>query len=240
MHRHVAEILAQDLIGKADVAAVKTELANLSDKVTKDAAALATKTVEENLSKSGAFKVGAPAPADAHAGHPAPAPLASGGGMHPADVEILVKKLVNVAAIDFQSLERKASDRAVEKAIAAIEPKIQRIDLNALKADLYRAVKAELPSLPALTPAEGTPIGENLFKALAREVRNLKTAVGPLLERDPDELFESAEFKRQLEAKIREAIEYVRTEVVPQAIRAAMSATHHDDEPEPEAGAVPS
>ncbi|MEZ0230414.1 MAG: hypothetical protein ACAI25_17460, partial [Planctomycetota bacterium] len=60
-----------------------------------------------------------------------------------------------------------------------------RIDVNALKTELYRHIKAELPSVPTTTPPVGTalPINDQHFRALAREVKALKEMVADIVSR---------------------------------------------------------
>ena len=61
------------------------------------------------------------------------------------------------------------------------------MDLEALKRDLYRLIKADMPSVAAPTPASGTalPISEQHFRSLAREVKTMKLTLSEILGGQP-------------------------------------------------------
>ncbi len=182
----VSKLAAQQLVSQLD--ATKADLVALPEKIGREALAKALSGIEQRLANVDLSGI------ERRVRELAERPVDGGRGPALGDVESIVRRAVANAQIDLESATRKATEQVVEKAvaaaIAAIEPKIPpRVDTNALKAELYRAIRADLPSVASATPAGGTalPISEAHFKALAREVKALKQSFGQLLGREPGE-----------------------------------------------------
>jgi hypothetical protein len=170
IQKEAAVRAAQDLLAKANLAPATAELAAIPERLAHDALARATVAIDErirtvDLQGLEARLLARMAEIQAHAPavHVKPTP--------PVDVDAIIAK---------------AADAATKKALAAlaeVEKKIPAaVDVNALKADLYRLVKAELPSGSGTTPGSGVfPITDAHFKALAREVKAMKESLGQLL-----------------------------------------------------------
>lgn len=221
----IAERIAERLVRDA----VQEALPKLREKV--DHAALAA-SVEKQAGQLAAKEVLARVPVDALRGDlaalperlakealgrlPAPQAAAPPRGPSLAEVEAVARK----AVLEARPVQEAATERTVARAIEGLEARLPKVDAEALKKDLYRALRAELP---ASTPANGTPLPASEVKALGRELKGLKESLGQLLAQGPSGVLESAEFKKLLDARFRQVIEYVRNDLVPAAVRSAVS-----------------
>ncbi len=179
----VAKLVAAEIM--PELGGVKTDLLAMPEKIAKDAAARANAVMDMRLRDLDLSGIEARVREIASR---AALPTGGGTGRLPsaAELEPTIRRYVAEYTIDADNLVKKASEAAVAKAIAAVEPKIPpRVDVEALKIQLYRLIKAELPTVAPTTPASGTalPISEQHFRALAREVKALKDTVADIVSR---------------------------------------------------------
>jgi hypothetical protein len=220
--KQAATLAAQEVVASAELGPLKGELASLPERVAKDALARALEKLDARIAEVGTAK-SEPASREAPASASKSSVMTAPRGVTAAEVDAIVRSTITASIPDVGALEKKIVEAATEKALAALGPRLPNVD--ALKADLYRSLKSDLPA--ASTPAEGTPtlggINEGHFRALAREVKTLKGSFGQLMDHkvEPRDVIESVEFKKVLDARMRELIEYVKNDIVPTALKNA-------------------
>ncbi|MCO5170769.1 MAG: hypothetical protein M9894_30955 [Planctomycetes bacterium] len=176
-----------------------------------------------------------------------PAPEAAAGGGAPADVEQLVDRAAaralewvedRLTALEQAGGVELEVTRAAARAVAAqvVDEKLRELRPTAGDFDGAKTVVVDPSKSGTIAPgdAKGEPrtgVFDKKFVALAREVKGLKEAFEQLqgaAGRPPASspelvaLLASPEFKQTFDAKVKEVLNYVKSDLVPSAVKRAL------------------